>query len=83
MTKYRIVSDGIRYRVQAYKKGWFLFPPRWIFCGISHPELGFVIRDYDSFKEAQQVLLYNQKEDRAREHGYQPIMQNSIAKAEE
>lgn len=73
MKKYRIVTDGIRYRIQAHIKRWYQYKPKWVFCGINHPDCGWRIKDYYSLKEAQKGLVWAREEDIAEKRGYQPI----------
>lgn len=73
MKQYRIVTDGIRYRLQAYIKRWYHRKHRWVFCGINHPDCGFMIKDWYSLDEAQKGLACAQEEEKAGLCGYQPI----------
>ena len=62
MRQYRIVTDGIRYRVQASVKKWYHRKPQWAFCGINHPDCGWVIKDYYSLEEEKKGLANAQEE---------------------
>lgn len=73
MKQYRIVTDGIRYRVQARVKRWYWQKYRWLFCGVNHPNCGWTIKDYYSLEEAQKGLANAQEEEKAAERGYQPV----------
>ena len=73
MRAYRVVSDGIRYRVQVYMKRCYWRKHKWVFCGINHPDLGFVIEDYYALADAQKAMEKAVNEERAAENGYQPV----------
>ncbi len=73
MEKYRIVTDGIRYRLQIQVKRWYQQKAKWVFCGRNDFYCGFVITDYHSLKEAKKDLICAQIEDAAAKYGYQPI----------
>lgn len=70
MAEYRIVSDGIRWRIQILCHGWWRRKPKWKFCGIVHPDVGWAIKNYDSLEGAKKALRLNQIEDAAKARGY-------------
>ncbi len=73
MNKYRIVSDGIRFRIQKQCKTFWRKRLIWKYCGIDHPDLGFIIRTFNSLEQAEEHLVKQKKEDEAIERGYLPV----------
>ena len=73
MIEYRIVSNGISWRVQRLCYTFFRKRPIWKWCGFPDCDLGFVIMEFDSLEKAQEWLNSKKKEDAAKERGYLPI----------
>lgn len=73
MRSYRIVSDGIRWRVQRLYFTRFRKKPKWDWLGVRHPEGDFTIFDYDSLEEAEKALASSQRKDEARAQGYKIV----------
>lgn len=72
MKDFRIVTDGIRYRIQVHAQLWYQRKPKYVFCGTT--DCGFVIKDYHSLREAQKGLADIQAEVQAKIQGYQPLL---------
>lgn len=72
-TKYRIVSDGIRYKIEWYGKSYWFQKAKWRVCGRNHPDIGWVSITEYSITDAEQVLQHLKAEDKAKEQGYKII----------
>lgn len=73
MTKYRIVSDGIRFKIQWLSHSWWSGKPKWKVLGRNHPDLGWMpITEY-SIDAAEKIVRETKAEDKAREQGYRVI----------
>ena len=72
MIEYRIVSNGIDYRIQWLGKSLILRRPKWKWLRC-YCYAGDWIAEFNTREEAEAALKVEIKKDEAREHGYQPI----------
>ena len=71
--KYRIISDGIRYKIEWYGKSYWFQKAKWRRLGRYHPDIGWMeITEY-SIEQAEKTLREIKAEDKAREQGYKVI----------
>ena len=70
-TKYRIVTNGLNYRIQWLSITIFR-KPKWIWIYRIHPE-GSHIAEFDTKEEAENGLRRTKECAEAKERGYQPI----------
>lgn len=72
-TKYRIISDGIRYKIEWYGQSYWFQKAKWRVLGRSHPDLGWMAITAYSIEEAEKILREVKAEDMAREQGYRVV----------
>ena len=72
MRKYRIVTDGIRYRIQCFKHRWWR-RDNWINMGRFHPDVGWSVLNLYTIEEAKEVIRSTKDEDKAKEQGYKVV----------
>ena len=73
MEKYRIVTNGINYRVQWFGKTFFLRRPKWYYLR-SYTYAGDYIPEFTTIIEAQQAIKCAKEQAIAKERGYIPIV---------
>jgi hypothetical protein len=69
-SKYRIVSDGIRFKIHYLSHSCLTGKSKWKVCGRNHPDIGWVSITEYSINDAEQVLRHLKAEDKAKEQGY-------------
>ncbi len=74
--QFRIVGNGINYRVQWFGKTWFLRRPKWYWLK-EYTWAGDYICDFSTSQEAQNAIDEANKQFAAKEQGYVPIMNDS------
>lgn len=71
MKKYRIVSNGLNFRIQWLKKTWILRRLKWywlkVYCGE-----GVFISEFSSKEKAQDAIKICVKKNKAKKQGYIP-----------
>ncbi len=72
MNKYRIVTDGLTYRIQWLGKTLFLRKPKWYFFQCDS-YAGSFIWDYATKQEAETAMVLAEKRDIAGKQGFLPI----------
>jgi len=71
-TKYRIVTNGLNYRIQWLSKSLILRKPTWKWIYRIHPA-GSYIAEFGTKEEAENGLRRTKECAEAKERGYQPI----------
>ena len=73
-TKYRIVSDGIRYKIEYLSRSsrWSR-KLKWKYLGRYHPAIGWMSITEYSIEDAEKTLRGVKAEDKAREQGYKVV----------
>lgn len=72
MRQYRVVTNGINYRVQRLGKTFFLRRPKWYYLR-EYTYAGDYISVFATKQEAQKAIVVVKKEDAAKKQGYVPI----------
>lgn len=72
-TKYRIVSDGIRFKIHCLSRSWLFGNPKWKVLGRNHPDLGWVSITEYSIEDAEKILRSIKAEDKAKEQDYRVV----------
>ena len=73
MNRYRITSDGIRWRIERFCLTWFRKRPKWAWIGRYHPDGEFTQTDFASLEEAEKAVRDIKQEDVAKARGYQVV----------
>ena len=73
MVKYRIVTNGINYRVQWFGKTFFLRRPKWYWLR-EYTYAGDYICEYLTEQGAKQAIIQAEKQDKAKKMGYVPTI---------
>lgn len=73
MAKYRIVSDGIRFKIHWLSHSWWSGKPKWKVYGRNYPDLGWMSITEYSIEAAEKTVRDIKAEDKAREQGYKVI----------
>ncbi len=72
MSKYRVVSNGLNYRIQRLGKTLILRRLKWYWLW-SHNYAGGYIAEFTNEKEAQSAMETHIKEIKAKKQGYIPV----------
>lgn len=72
MTKYRVVYNGLNYRVQWLGKTWFLRRLKWYWLR-EYTWVGDYIVEFSSESEARAAIQASTKQNKAKKQGYVPI----------
>ena len=72
MKEYRIVTNGLNYRVQWLGKTLILRRPKWYWL-YQNTCLGSFIPEFPSILEAQDAIAKSKSQDEAKKRGYVPI----------
>ena len=72
-TKYRIISDGIRYKIEWYGKSYWFQKAKWRILGRCHSDIGWMSITEYSIEDIKKTLRKVKVEDKAREEGYKVV----------
>lgn len=71
--QYRIVSDGIRFKLQCFIRRWWTYRSKWVFMGRDHPDFGWSEVEFTSITEAETAMRSIKAEDVASRQGYKVV----------
>ncbi|KKN77641.1 hypothetical protein LCGC14_0357660 [marine sediment metagenome] len=69
--KYRIVSNGLKFRIQWWGKSYFWQRKKWRFLWRDHPDCR-MMAEFSSRDEANKVILTCRLRDEANKRGWEP-----------
>ncbi len=75
MKKYRIMYNGLNYRVQWLGKTFILRWPKWYWLRRFSPSAGDFIADFPSQEKARDAIIQSKIKDYARKRGYKSIQE--------